>query len=167
MRTTEGFVCVAEVKSDIELQMFFGWPIDKALIAQGYESFQSNGMTPFASFPAAVLARDAMQKRRDFRLVSIAKIEMTVAETPEDWKNPKFQGAGRWVVVFKADFNTNLLIGELIHENQARAVPGEELITNGVVPFKSLTAAKHAVAEWSRQGASRAYISTFSSEPSD
>ncbi len=169
MKEIRGFVCIADVVEGkkVEIRFLFGKNMGRGTGA--YESLETNGLTPFANLAEARIAKEQLQHRKNpqFKMVSIAKIEMELAENEKDLF--LLRKRKRLVVIMRIpDSKETIPIGRFVEGRPScYPVPGAYLSDNGLKPFPSFERAEYVGQEVMRQAQCGAQIATFKLTPCD
>lgn len=156
MKAIKGVVCIAVID---RAEVLFGKNMERG---QGhYESLQSNGLTSFADYHEARVAADELRKRKDVCEVSVAILEMTLAETAREafaFRRKRSLVAVRQI----PESRETILIGAPVGESFSRyPLYGALLEENGLRPFTSFRPAMYTAQEEARQTQCPVSIATF------
>jgi hypothetical protein len=164
VRSIKGYVCIAiDLFASRPREVPFGKNIGKD--DRAYQAFQMNNLTPFKSISEAQIARGELEERNDIGMVSIAWIEMKLAETLEEIY--LLEGRKNLVVVRSCADEPNKfeLVGyDVRDENPRYPLLGADLTDNGFVPFSSFDTAEYIASEENRQSGSPTSIANFTLE---
>ena len=156
MRIIKGVVCVAVVG---KAEVLFGKNMGRG--QSYYESFCTNNMTPFINASESQIAKAELQNRCDIDAVSLAKLQIGLAETMEEVY--LLRKRKRLIVVRKTpEFGEMFLIGPSTERSSSRyPLYGASLAENGMQPFTSFELAEYTASEERRQSGCPVFIATF------
>ena len=155
MRFVRGFICLAQAEGQL---IPFG--TNSGGGQRMYESLYTNGLTPFPNRVVAIQARMQLLKRSDLGAISLAYLEMDVAETEEEIT--KLATGDRFAVVVRLDKNEYRLLGRPVEgKPEAYPLPGADLRDNEMQTWPSLEVAVDAARDTARQTMSWTTVAAF------
>ncbi|MFH1036528.1 MAG: hypothetical protein V1756_00455 [Patescibacteria group bacterium] len=166
LRKIKGFVCVAETKRGLggfleDDSYLFGKNTD-GLGDGSYNNIESNNLTSFETRFAARDAGREMRSKRMFRKISVAKIEISLAETQREADS--LQRKTNLIVVRRMpEFGgACVLIGVSVEGRGRYPLYGSTLSRNGLKTISNFESAKWIAQEENRQAGGPVTIGTFS-----
>ncbi|MDP3785404.1 MAG: hypothetical protein Q8R12_05110 [bacterium] len=158
MKHIKGFVLIGRFLGPRGFyEMLYGESINN--LPRKFESLIFNGLKPFGQKQKALAAKVGLKKFSDLEKISLGWIEMTVAETEEEFY--AFKGKKRLVVLKKDEMGIQL-IGRYV-EGKPNIYPlkGAFLSENDFKAFFGFEAALYAAREVNRQAQCGAALATF------
>jgi hypothetical protein len=156
MRVIKGVVCVAVID---RAEVLFGKNMGRG--QRHYEAFCTNNMTPFLNASESQAAKAELQNRSDVDAVSLAKIQIGLAETTEEIYSLR---AKKSLIVARKmpEFGEMILVGAFTEGSPSRyPLYGTLLADNGLQPFTSFESAQYTASEEHRQSGCPVFIATF------
>jgi len=171
MKQINGHVFIAGYP---EVEYLFGRAVNRRYKSRDYESFQTNGLTPYKYLWDAHLAGEKYARERaDVKAVTLAGLKMEIAENEKELE--RFEGKTSLVVIMNVDehgFKENRLLGPAVERKpNLYHLPGAFLQENGFITFRHTRSLRdrrspfekafYLATEINRQAQTGIYIATF------
>lgn len=159
MRIVNGWICVARKGKEAFL---FGRRVNQPLKSEEetlWEPLQTNGIKPFESSGKARAVKRELTLRSLYNEIRTKKIELEIGETPEEIMS--FSGRKSLIVIVQNEEGLEFL-GQPTAFSRAHLLPGANLTSNDLKPFRYFSDGIHAIRKLNEAGTRPVFLSTFS-----